>query len=127
MAGDSFSATLGASSVRSCADGIYIAAEGGAVPAKIIAGVATPLGLVGPSGSLLVSAASGVEVYSRLDGTRLAMHRSVLTVPRGGVGELNGLVLGPMVACAWASRAVRPLCPRLTVIGGDRLLRSRWR
>ncbi len=83
--------------------GFYIAAEGGAVPARIIAGVATPLGLVGPSGSLLVSAASGVEVYSRLDGTRLAMHRSVLTVPRG-VGELNGLVVGPMVACAWASR-----------------------
>jgi hypothetical protein len=75
-------------------DGIYLVPSAGATPIEVISDAHTPLGLLWDSGSLYVAAAGGVDAYSAFNGTTFADKRTILTLP-GGVGEVNGLVLGP--------------------------------
>ena len=75
-------------------DGIYLVPSAGATPIEVISDAHTPLGLLWNSGSLYVAAAGGVVAYSAFNGTEFADERTILTLP-AGVGEVNGLVLGP--------------------------------
>lgn len=72
-------------------DAIYLIAQAGATPTKVIAGVHTPLGLLWLDGALYVSEHDGVEVYRDFDGTQFASHTTIVSFP-DGTGELNGIV-----------------------------------
>jgi glucose/arabinose dehydrogenase len=75
-------------------DAIYLVAERGATPLKVVAGVHTPLGLLWLNGILYVSAKDGITAYGGFDGARFATTRTILRLP-SGIGEVNQLVLGP--------------------------------
>ncbi len=75
-------------------DGVYLVARAGATPTEVISGVHTPLGLLWIGGELYVSAKDQVVAYGGFDGTTFTSHRTVVTFA-DGVGELNGLALGP--------------------------------
>ncbi|HEY8767440.1 MAG TPA: hypothetical protein VIP09_09315, partial [Dehalococcoidia bacterium] len=74
------------------ADGVYLVAVAGAAPARVIADVHTPLGLLWYQGSLYVTSKERVDAYSGFDGTQFAQHREILALP-SGVGEVNGITL----------------------------------
>ena len=76
------------------ADGVYLVARAGATPTEVISGVHTPLGLLWIGRELYVSAKDQVVAYGGLDRTGFTSHRTVVTFA-DGVGELNGLALGP--------------------------------
>jgi glucose/arabinose dehydrogenase len=76
------------------ADGVYVVPRAGAVPTEVIAGLPTPLGLLWIGRQLYVSAKDQVVAYGGFDGTSFTTHRTVVTFV-DGVGELNGLALGP--------------------------------
>jgi glucose/arabinose dehydrogenase len=75
-------------------DAIYLVAEPGATPLKVVSGVHTPLGLVWVDDRLYVAAQGGVTAYSDFDGTQFATTQAIVTVP-SGVGEVNALALAP--------------------------------
>ena len=75
-------------------DAIFLVAEGGATPLKVMSGVHTPLGLLWLNGTLYVSAKDGVTAYGGFDGARFTTTRTILTLP-SGIGEVNQLALGP--------------------------------
>ena len=75
-------------------DAVYLIPAAGARPAKVVAGLHTPLGLVWSGATLYVASSGRVEAYSGLVGDSFARHSTVLTLP-AGVGEVNGLVLSP--------------------------------
>jgi glucose/arabinose dehydrogenase len=91
-------------------DAVYLIAAPGATPAKVIADLHTPLGLVWAGGTLYVASSRRVDAYSGLTGSAFARHTMVLGLP-SAVGEVNGLVMsrdgrlvlgisGPCDACA---------------------------
>ena len=63
-------------------------------PEEVITGVHTPLGLLWHDDSLYVASNGRVEAYSGFDGARFATSTTILTLP-DGVGEVNGIALGP--------------------------------
>ena len=75
-------------------DAVYLIPAAGARPAKVVAGLHTPLGLVWSGATLYVASSGRVEAYSGLADGAFAQHSTVLTLP-AGVGEVNGLVLSP--------------------------------
>jgi glucose/arabinose dehydrogenase len=75
-------------------DGVYLVASGTAVPFEVISGLHTVLGLAWDDGELYVASSEGVTAWSGLSGQNFAAHRTVLSLP-SGVGEVNGLALGP--------------------------------
>lgn len=75
-------------------DGVYLIAQSGAAPVKVIASLHTPLGLLWVDGSLYVSSNERVDAYRDFDGTTFATQPTVVTFP-DDVGENNGLVLSP--------------------------------
>jgi glucose/arabinose dehydrogenase len=75
-------------------DGVYLVASPGATPVQVITGTHTPLGLLWYQGSLFVASAGRVDAYTGFTGALFAARRVVLTLP-AGVGEVNGMVLGP--------------------------------
>ena len=75
-------------------DGVYLVTAAGTTAVPVLAGLHTPLGLLWHDESLYVSGAGGVVAYGGFDGTRFATQRTVVTLP-AGVGEVNGLALGP--------------------------------
>jgi len=75
-------------------DGVYLVPTAGASPIEVISDVHTPLGLLWYEGSLYVSSAGGVVAYGDFNGSDFATTRTILALP-AGVGEVNGIVLGP--------------------------------
>ncbi len=76
------------------ADGVYLVARAGATPVEVIPGLHTPLGLLWIGQQLYVSAQDQVVAYRGFDGTRFTAQHTVVSLA-DGVGELNGLALGP--------------------------------
>jgi glucose/arabinose dehydrogenase len=74
-------------------DAVYLVAEAGAQPVKVVTDVHTPLGLLWVGDTLYVSEAGGIVALSGFDGTAFATRSTVLTVP-DGTGELNGIAQG---------------------------------
>jgi glucose/arabinose dehydrogenase len=75
-------------------DGVYLIAEQGAAPVKVIADLHTPLGLLWYGGSLYVSSNARIDAYSGFNGRAFASHRTVVAFP-SGTGQLNGLASTP--------------------------------
>ena len=76
------------------ADAVYLVRAAGAIATEVIPNLHTPLGLLWSGGSLLISSAGRVDAWSGFDGTKFASQRSLVTF-EAGVGEVNGLVMGP--------------------------------
>lgn len=76
------------------ADGVYLVPAAGRAPVKVVSDVHTPLGLLWYDGSLYVASTGRVDKYSGFDGTAFTASATVLTLP-AGVGEVNGIALGP--------------------------------
>jgi len=74
-------------------DAIYLVADAGATPVKVVTDVHTPLGLLWVGDTLYVSEAGGVVALRGFDGTAFATRTTVLTVP-DGTGEVNGIAQG---------------------------------
>jgi glucose/arabinose dehydrogenase len=74
-------------------DGVYLVSASGAA-AKVITDVHTPLGLLWYQGALYVASTGRVDVYSGFDGTAFTGDATIVTLP-DGVGEVNGIALGP--------------------------------
>jgi glucose/arabinose dehydrogenase len=75
-------------------DGVYLIAQPGARPVRVIGGLDDPLGLVWLRGRLFVSSVGRVTAYSGLHGTRFAHRQTIIQGPVAG-GENNDLVLAP--------------------------------
>ena len=75
-------------------DGVFLVAQVGARPVKVIGDIRGPLGFVWSGGTLYVSSLGRVEAFSGLRGTRFTTRRSILRGPVAG-GENNNLVLAP--------------------------------
>jgi glucose/arabinose dehydrogenase len=75
-------------------DGVYLVSKRGASPVKVITDVHTPLGLLWYQGALYVSSNSLVASYSDFDGARFTEQHTIVSFP-AGIGENNGLALGP--------------------------------
>jgi glucose/arabinose dehydrogenase len=75
-------------------DGVYLVTAASRPAQSVIGGLHTPLGLLWSGGSLFVSSASGIDVYSGFDGTQFATTARAVTFP-AGVGELNGIAASP--------------------------------
>jgi glucose/arabinose dehydrogenase len=75
-------------------DAVYLVAEKGARPVKVVSGLHTPLGLLWYRGALYVASTGRVDAYSNLDsrGAKFASRRTIVTLP-SKVGESNNLVL----------------------------------
>ena len=63
-------------------------------PSRCVRGLHTPLGLLWIGDSLYVASKERVDAYTGFDGTAFASERAVVSFPPG-VGEVNGLALGP--------------------------------
>jgi glucose/arabinose dehydrogenase len=66
----------------------------GVAPLKVIGNLHTVLGLAWVGDTLFVAAKETVTAWNGFDGTTFAMHRTVVTFA-AGVGEVNGIALGP--------------------------------
>jgi glucose/arabinose dehydrogenase len=75
-------------------DGIYVVDQKGGMARKVISDSHTPLGLLWIGNTLYVSQKEAVVAYAGFSGTAFASTRVVLQLPTG-VGEVNGMVLGP--------------------------------
>ncbi|HEY1738305.1 MAG TPA: hypothetical protein VGI86_06335 [Acidimicrobiia bacterium] len=75
-------------------DAVYVIAKSGAAPAKVLANVQTPLGLLWHDGALYVASKRQVTVYRDFDGSTFSSKREILTLP-AGIGEVNQLALAP--------------------------------
>src|SRR5690348_12419049 len=73
-------------------DGVYVVADFGAKPRKVVSGLAAPLGLVWVGDRLLVSSLGRGTAFWEFDGTRFRHSRVILDGPVAG-GENNNLVL----------------------------------
>jgi glucose/arabinose dehydrogenase len=76
------------------ADGVYVIERPGAPPAKVLAGLRTPLGLLWQGDTMYVASTGQVDAYTGFDGTRFADHTTVVTWAPG-VGESNEIVRAP--------------------------------
>ncbi len=76
------------------ADGVYLVARAGAKPVEVISGLRGPLGLVWHAGTLYVASIGRVDAFSKLEGTRFAARRRILSEPAGH-GWNQNLVLAP--------------------------------
>jgi glucose/arabinose dehydrogenase len=74
-------------------DAVWRVAESGS-PTAVIPSLHTPLGLAWIGTELFVASKNDVSAYGGFDGTSFATQRNVLALP-DGIGEVNGLVLGP--------------------------------
>jgi len=75
-------------------DAVYLVTQSGAAPTRVISGLHTALGLLWRDGTLYVSSKERVDAYSGFDGTTFASTTEIVALPVG-VGENNGLALGP--------------------------------
>jgi glucose/arabinose dehydrogenase len=75
-------------------DGIYLVPAAGAAPIEVVGDLHTPLGLLWLDGLLYVSAAHGVVAYGDFNGLAFGTTRTIVALPKG-VGEVNGIALGP--------------------------------
>ncbi len=75
-------------------DGVYLIAQPGARPVRVIGGLDDPLGLVWLHGRLYVSSVGRVTAYSGLQGTRFAHRQTIIQGPLAHA-ENNDLVLAP--------------------------------
>jgi glucose/arabinose dehydrogenase len=73
-------------------DALYVVADEGDAPIRIVADLHTPMGLLWHDDALYVSSAVGVDRYRGFDGARFASHERVLEVPEG-VGNPGMLAL----------------------------------
>ena len=75
-------------------DAVYVVTAPGATPTKVITDVHTPLGLLWHDGTLYVSSKERVDTFTGFDGKAFTTEGTILQLPEG-VGEVNGLALGP--------------------------------
>lgn len=75
-------------------DGVYEVADASAAPTRVIAAQHTVLGLLWQDGELFVASKERIDAYGGFDGTTFATSRNVVTF-QAGVGEVNGIVIGP--------------------------------
>ncbi len=73
---------------------VYLIAQAGAAPKRVITGLEDPLGLAWYRGSLYVASVGRVTVYGDFTGTRFARRKTVIRGPLAH-GENNDLVLAP--------------------------------
>jgi glucose/arabinose dehydrogenase len=64
-------------------DGVYVVSKPGASPVKVISGLKGPLGLTWSGDELYVASIGRVDRFGGLDGTRFAVHSTILTEPSG--------------------------------------------
>ncbi len=74
-------------------DAIYLVAEAGATPQKVVTDVHTPLGLLWIGDTLYVSQADSVLALAGFDGSTFASRATVVSFPEG-TGEVNGITVG---------------------------------
>lgn len=75
-------------------DALYVAAEPGATPAKVVGSLHTPMGLLWYQEALYVASAEGVDVYAGFDGAQFARHDRIVELPVN-VGKPGSIVLAP--------------------------------
>jgi glucose/arabinose dehydrogenase len=75
-------------------DGVYLIAEAGAKPIKIISGLRNPLGILWRQDELYVASLGRVDVFSGLHGNRFAKHRRIVDGPVAK-GENNLMAIAP--------------------------------
>lgn len=75
-------------------DGVYMIANAGATPLRVIAGLDDPLGLAWYEGRLYVASVGRVDVYSGFNGRRFTQHSKLLAGPAAGA-ENNLLAMAP--------------------------------
>lgn len=75
-------------------DTISVVATAGSVPRTVVRGLHTVLGLLWIDDALYVASKERVTVYRGFDGAAFASVATIVTFP-AGVGEVNGLALGP--------------------------------
>lgn len=75
-------------------DAVYVVTGTDAEPVAVLSQQHTVLGLVWVGNELFVASAGRVDAYSNFDGTVFATTREVVTFA-DGVGEVNGLAVGP--------------------------------
>lgn len=73
-------------------DALYLVAEEGATPRKVLTGLHTALGLLWHDDELYVASKERVDAYADFDGKAFGSKRTVVTFP-SGVGEVNGLTI----------------------------------
>jgi glucose/arabinose dehydrogenase len=76
------------------ADAVWVVPSAGTAPQKIITGLHTPLGLLWLDGRLYVASKERVDAYADFDGSAFASSTPIVRF-EAGVGEVNGLALGP--------------------------------
>ena len=74
-------------------DAIYLVADAGATPVKVVTDVHTPLGLLWVGDTLYVSQSHDVLALSGFDGSAFASRSTVVSFP-DGTGEVNGITIG---------------------------------
>jgi glucose/arabinose dehydrogenase len=75
-------------------DALYVVTQAGAAPSAVVTGLHTPLGLLWLDDTLYIASKERVAAYLGFDGTAFTSQHPVVTLP-AGVGEVNGLALGP--------------------------------
>jgi glucose/arabinose dehydrogenase len=75
-------------------DAVFLVTGSGATPLAVIPSLHTPLGLLWLDEELYVASKERVDAYSGFNGTAFDKVRQVLSLP-AGVGEVNGMALGP--------------------------------
>ena len=75
-------------------DAIWLIRSAGASPVRVIDSLHTVLGIAWVGDTMLVASKEQVSAYAGFDGTAFASHRAIVTFP-AGVGEVNGIALGP--------------------------------
>ena len=75
-------------------DAIWLIPSAGADPVRVIDGLHTVLGIVWVGETMLVASKEQVSAYAGFDGSGFASHRAIVTFA-AGVGEVNGIALGP--------------------------------
>lgn len=75
-------------------DALYLLPGPGQTPLRVATDVHTPLGMVWVDDTLYVAGTEIVEAFSAFNGVTFGIRETVLDLP-AGVGEVNGLALGP--------------------------------
>ena len=75
-------------------DAIWLIPSAGADPVRMIDGLHTVLGIVWVGETMLVASKEQVTAYAGFNGSTFGSHRAIVTFS-AGVGEVNGIALGP--------------------------------
>jgi glucose/arabinose dehydrogenase len=75
-------------------DAIWLIQSAGSDPVRVVDGLHTVLGIVWVGETMLVASKEHVTAYAGFNGSTFGSHRAIVTFA-AGVGEVNGIALGP--------------------------------